>query len=96
MYQALIRSSLDYGCFVYGSASRTVPQRLDGIQSRALRLCVGVFRTTPVVVLQVDGELSGELPLRIRQDKLALAYWARLKGSSKGHPAVMATGECWE
>ena len=39
---------------------------------------------------------SGELPLRIKRAKLALAYWARLKGSSEGHPAVTATGECWE
>jgi hypothetical protein len=63
------------------------------IHSRALRLCVGAFRTTHVEALQVD---CGELPLRIRQDKLALAYWARLKGSSEGHPASTATGECWE
>lgn len=34
---------------------------------------------------------SGELPLRIRQDKLALAYWVRLKGCSEGH----LTGRIW-
>jgi hypothetical protein len=62
----------------------------DRIQSRVLRLCVGAFRLTPVEALQVD---SGKLPLRKRPDKLA---WARLKESSEGHPAVTATGECWE
>ena len=76
MYHALIRSFLDYGFFVYRSAAKTVLRRLERIQSRALSLCVGAFRMTPVEALQVD---SGELPLRIRRDKIALAYWARLK-----------------
>ena len=60
IYQALIKSFLDYGCLVYGSAAKSALQRLDRIQSKALRLC-GV-PSGPVEVLQVD---SVELPLRI-------------------------------
>lgn len=44
---------------------------------------------TPVEALQVN---RGELPLRIRWDKLAIAYWVTLKGSSEGYPAVTANG----
>ena len=74
---------MDYGCFVYGSAAKTVPQRLDRIQSTALRVCVGAFRTTPVEALQVD---SGELPLRMRKDKLALLYWPEIEKEFRRTP----------
>ena len=39
---------------VYGSAVKTVLQRMERIQSRTLRLRVGAFKTTPVEALQVD------------------------------------------
>ncbi len=51
MYIALIRSELDYGSIVYDSAAK------------ALRLCCGAFKTTPVSALQVE---VGEMPLQIR------------------------------
>lgn len=48
VYIGLIRSVIDYGCTIYQSASRTLFKRLDVIQSQALRLCCGAFKTTPV------------------------------------------------
>ena len=47
IFQAMIRSSLDYGFFVYGSASKSVLARLGVLQARALRLCCGAFRAFP-------------------------------------------------
>lgn len=47
VYQAMIRSSIDYGCFVYGSAAQSVLRKLDTLQAKALRLCCGAFRTSP-------------------------------------------------
>ena len=47
LYRSLIRSKLDYGCVVYGSARRSYLQMLDPIQNHALRLCLGAFRTSP-------------------------------------------------
>lgn len=38
IYQAMIRSIIDYGSFVYGSASKTVLDRLNVVQTRALNL----------------------------------------------------------
>ncbi|GBN39005.1 hypothetical protein AVEN_14392-1, partial [Araneus ventricosus] len=48
IYQAVILSSIDYGCMVYGSARPTVLRRLDTIHHSALRICSGAFRTSPV------------------------------------------------
>ncbi len=46
IYQAMIGSIIDYGSFVYGSASKPVLDRLDVVQTRALRICCGAFRTS--------------------------------------------------
>ena len=53
IFQALIRSALDYGSFVYVSASKTVLAKLDVVHAKALRFCCGAFRTSPVPALLV-------------------------------------------
>jgi hypothetical protein len=58
-------------------------ESLDRIQNAALRVCLGVFRTTPVSSLHVE---ANELPLRLRSQKLALKYIVKLK-SNPGNPA---------
>lgn len=88
-----MRSSIDYGCFVYGSAAFTSLLPLDRMQVRALMMCDGAFKTTLAEALQVD---SGEMPLSLRRVKLALAYWARLKGSMVDHPTLTVMEDCWE
>ena len=40
LYRALVRSKLDYGCIVYGTASASNLQRLDSIQNTGLRLAL--------------------------------------------------------
>ncbi len=39
---------------LYGSAAKSVLTELDVVQARALRICLGVIRTPPVCVLQVE------------------------------------------
>ena len=78
IYRALIRTTIDYGCIVYGTAAKTCLQRLDRIQYLALRICIGAFKSPSVCVLLVE---AGEMPLDIRHNKLSLAYWVeRLRG----------------
>jgi len=48
IFQAMIRSALYYGCFVYGSASKTVLARLHAVQARALVLCCGAFSSCTI------------------------------------------------
>ena len=48
LYRALIRSKLDYGCIVYGSARPSYIKRLNTVYNQGLRLCLGAFRTSQV------------------------------------------------
>jgi len=50
LYRSLIRSKLDYGCIVYGSARGSYLRKLDPIQNHALCLCLGAYRTSPASV----------------------------------------------
>ena len=71
IYRALIRSAIDYGSFVYGSAAKSTLDKIDVVQAKALRICCGAFRTTPFPALLVE---MGEWPLRFRRKKLGLHY----------------------
>ena len=84
IYQAMIRSALDYGCYMYGAASKTVLARLDVVQAKALRQCCGAFRTSPIPAMLVE---MGEMPLWLRRIKLGLQYWVKLCGSNQSFPA---------
>ena len=41
IYVSLIRSRMEYGSVVYGSASKSLLAGLDLIQAKALRICTG-------------------------------------------------------
>jgi len=71
LYRPLIRSKLDYGCIVYGSARSSYLRMLDPVQNHALRLCIGAFRTSPSSSLSV---LANEPPLHLRRQKLSMQY----------------------
>ena len=76
LYRSLVRSKLDYGCIVYGSASKTALAKLDPVHNQGLSLSLGAFRSSPVESLYVEAH---EPPLEIRREKLALQYTIKLK-----------------
>jgi ribonuclease HI len=78
LYRTLIRSKLDYGSIVYGSARKSYLQMLDPIQNLSLRLCLGAFRTSPIESLQVE---ANEPPLSSRRNKLAVHYAIKVKSN---------------
>ncbi len=80
LYRSLVRSKLDYGCVVYGSAHDSYLQSLDRIQNAALRVCLGAFRTSPIASLHVE---ANELPLQLRRQKLALQYVVKLENNPR-------------
>ena len=90
LYRSLIRSKLDYGCMVYGSASRTYIKQLDTIQNQALRICLGAFKSSPIDSLHVE---ANELPLTYRRQKLSLQYGIKLKAfpENPAHSYVFPT-----
>ena len=75
LYRSLIRSKLDYGSIVYGSARKTVLKMLDPIAHLGLRLALGAFKSSPVESLYTEAE---EPPLRLRREKLAIQYALKL------------------
>ncbi len=93
IYSGLVRSVLDYGCVVYGSAGETYLRKLDNIQHRVLRLCTGAIRTTPIAALQVE---IGEMSLEMRRVQLSVNYWVNLQGHSQEHPTLDTLKPCWE
>ena len=78
IYQSHIRSNLDYGCIVYGSARQSYLAVLDPIANQGLRLCSGAFRTSPIESLQVE---TGEPSLKTRRLKLSLQYYMKMKAN---------------
>ena len=75
LYKSLVRSKLDYGCFIYGSARKSYLRCLDSIHHLGLRLALGALRTSPVESLYVE---ANEAPLSLRREKLALQYYTKL------------------
>ena len=80
LYRALIRSKLDYGSIVYGSARKSYLQMLDVVHNQGLRLALGAFRTSPVESLLVE---ANEPSLYIRREKLTLQYITKIKANQQ-------------
>ena len=87
LYRSLIRSKLDYGSIVYGSARKSYLMMLDTVHHQGLRLALGAFRTSPVESLYVEAE---EPSLYLRREKLALQYAIRL-AANPSNPTFKVT-----
>ena len=83
IYRTYIRSRLDYGSIVYGSAYDTVLQPLETICNEALRIATGAFKSTPIKSLHA---LCDENSLRERREMLCLRYYYKIK-SFPSNPA---------
>lgn len=71
LYRSLVRSKLDYGSIVYGSARHSTLKTLDPIHHSGLRLATGAYRTSPVESLYVE---CAEPPLELRRNLLSMKY----------------------
>ena len=87
LYRSLIRSKLDYGSIVYGSARKSYLQMLDTVHNQGLRLALGAFRTSPVSSLNVEAD---EPSLWLRREKMSLQYAIRL-AAYPSNPAFEVT-----
>lgn len=70
LFRVLIRSRLDYGSLVYGSARKSYICMLDIVHHQCICLSLGAFRTSPIQSLYVE---ANEPSL-----KLALQYSTKL------------------
>ena len=71
LYRSLVRSKLDYGCIVYGSASRIALAKLDPVHNQGLRLSLGAFRSSPVESLNVEAHHGPWTSIRNSQRKVS-------------------------
>ena len=92
IYRALMRSAIDYGCMLYGAAAKTHLNKIDRAINKALRMCAGVMRSSPINAIHK----LGEVPIELRRDKILLQYWSRLQGGGYENPAKTVIQECWE
>ena len=74
LYHASVRSVIDYGCLLYGSASSACLRTLEPVHNSAIRLISGAFRSSPVVSLCAE---SGDPPLFIRRFQLHMQFFLR-------------------
>lgn len=71
LYIALIRSRMDFGCFLYDVAARSHLYKLDKIQNTSMRVIGGFIRSTPIHVMEVELCIY---PLNLRRHYLATKY----------------------
>lgn len=76
IYRAVVRSTLDYGSLVYGSAKPSNLKMLHLIHHQGIRLAMGAFRTSPVLSLYVE---SQKCSLERREFLLCSQYFLRLR-----------------
>ena len=89
LYQTIVRSKLDYGCIVYGTASHTNLRQLDSIHNAGLRLALGAFCTSAVSSMYTE---ANEAPLEERQLKLSMNYYLKTRACTD-NPAHSALHE---
>lgn len=84
IYNALVRSLLDYGSFTFSLASKTALKKLDLLQYKCLRIIVGAMKSTPTNALQVE---CAEPPLNLRRQYLSDRYLFKVC-QIENHPLI--------
>lgn len=75
VYNALIRSVLDYGTFLLEPCSLAGMKKLDAIQTKALRIITGAMKNSPINALQVE---CVDPPLYLRRQYLADRFFSKM------------------
>ncbi|KAJ8709247.1 hypothetical protein PYW07_009073 [Mythimna separata] len=76
LYIAIIRSRMDYGCFLYGRCANGHLLKLDRVQNQAMRIMGGFIRSTPIHTMESELCLQ---PLFIRRLFLTGKFYLRSK-----------------
>lgn len=100
LYNALIRSVLDYGTFLLEPGSVAGFKKLDAVQSKALRIILGAMKSSPINCLQAE---CGEPPLCLRRQYLSDRFLSRclqlsdhpLRGKLQHLSELVTTSNYW-
>ncbi|RDL32487.1 uncharacterized protein BP5553_08943 [Venustampulla echinocandica] len=83
LYIACVTSIADYGSIIWWRGQAGFKKRLQELQNLALRKILGVFKTAPIVPMEVEASLP---PPEIRLNSSIRQYALRLTRLSKSHP----------
>ncbi|XP_073962004.1 uncharacterized protein [Choristoneura fumiferana] len=75
LYNAIVRSVLDYGSFILEPCNKVALGKLDKIQYQSLRVILGAMKSSPTNALQVE---ATDPPLYLRRQYLADRFFLRL------------------
>ena len=75
LYNALIKSKIEYGVEAYGSTCITNLKKLNSIQNTALRIATGAYRTSPITSLEV---ITGIKSLSLSRKEKMTSYIIRV------------------
>ncbi|XP_050498825.1 probable RNA-directed DNA polymerase from transposon BS isoform X1 [Diabrotica virgifera virgifera] len=75
-YRSYIRSIIDYGSILYGSASKHILNKVDVVQNLGLRICLGAMKSTPNKALHVE---ALEIPLNYRRKYLSQKFLMKIR-----------------
>ncbi|KAI8431675.1 hypothetical protein MSG28_016154 [Choristoneura fumiferana] len=84
LYNAIIRSHFDYGCFLLEPCSKLALSKLDKIQARCLRIITGAMKSSPTKALQVE---CLDPPYHLRRQYLADRFLSKTLQTSS-HPLL--------
>lgn len=75
LYNAIIRSHLDYGTFILDPGNRAALDKLSKIQSKCLRIVLGAMKSSPINAMQVE---CVDPPLHLRRQFLSDRFVSKL------------------
>ncbi|CAF3428385.1 unnamed protein product [Rotaria socialis] len=84
-YVSFVRSKLDFGCQVYGSASKTTLDKLEIFQNSAIRTIIGALKSTPIVSLRCELAIPS---IYQRRKFLIISTYLKLLRLPDTHPLV--------
>ncbi len=88
LYLACVASIADYGAIIWWRGQAGLAYKLQLLQNEAIRRILGVFRTAPIIPIEVE---AGLVPLSIRLNTTIRQYAFRTFKLPEQHPIRLAS-----
>lgn len=75
IYNAIVRSHFDYGCFLLDPCNKSALEKLNKVQAKCLRVILGAMRSSPKNALQVE---CVDPPLHLRRQYICDRYFFKI------------------
>lgn len=85
LYNAIIRSHMDYASFLLDPCNKSGLNKMDKIQAKSLRIILGAMKSSPINAMQVE---CGDSPLSLRRQYLSDRFFFKMAQNSN-HPLLL-------